>query len=335
MRNLKVNRALLLALVAGGTITFTTSFGSRKVPASHAEMIPNNSEKQIVEQTETYSSNNIEIDNQVYQIEEETNLETILSPFEEKLNYEYIDAVEATTGVNIRKGPSTEYDVIGGLTPGSRLPIINEYSEWYRVDYFGKEAFVNKNYVKKTRIITGTPEKVVYCHEDTILTDENKENHQLYKYEICLVYKEYPDGYLVAANDILGIVPKSHVTELKGAYAVVDLSDQKVDIYRDNELVLSTPCTTGKDATPTTVGCHQIHSEKHHDYLVGPDYKSYVTHFLAFHNGEGFHDASWRSVFGNDGYHENGSHGCVNLPEEVIEEVNNTLDTGDTVIVKH
>lgn len=336
MIRLRVNERALALLVAGG-ILVSSSVAAHKLVKKEVYAGSTTQEEYIVDSNIDpidESENVIELKSITMVPEEETESE-VLSPFEEQLNYQYIPAVEATTGVNVRTGPSTEYDVIGGLTEGTKMPLINKYSEWSKIDYFGREAYVCNDYIKDTKMITGTPEKLVYCNQDTVLTDENKMNHDLFKYEVCPVYKEYPDGYLVSANDILGIIPKSCATELTGAYAIVDISNQIVEIYRDNELILRTPCVTGKDASPTTIGCHTIHSEKHHDYLEGPGYRSYVDHFLAFHNGEGLHDASWRQIFGTSGYHESGSHGCVNLPQDIIEEVNNTLDTGDTVIVKH
>ena len=246
-----------------------------------------------------------------------------------------VPAVQATNAVNVRQGPSKEYDVIGGLTTHERMPLVQIGEEWDKINYYGKEAYVCRDFVEETDMIIGEPTKVVYCHEDTILKDEEDGTNYLVPiYELGLVYDETNDYYLADVNDRMGLIPKASTTELKGAYAVVDISDQRVDVYHDNELLLSTPCVTGKDSSPTTVGYHTIHSEKHHDYLIGDGYKSYVDHFLAFHNGEGLHDASWRSIFGGENFHESGSHGCVNLPSEVIEDVNDSLEVGDHVLVK-
>ena len=55
---------------------------------------------------------------------------------------------------------------------------------------------------------------------------------------------------------------------------------------------------------------------------------------MPYNGGEGLHDADWKSLFGNDGYHEKGSHGCVNMPPEITEEVNKNLQVGDTIVVK-
>ena len=39
-----------------------------------------------------------------------------------------------------------------------------------------------------------------------------------------------------------------------------------------------------------------------------------VSYWMPFFDGQGLHDATWRSSFGGNIYLTNGSHGCVNLP---------------------
>ena len=68
--------------------------------------------------------------------------------------------------------------------------------------------------------------------------------------------------------------------------------------------------------------------------LRGADYASPVDYWMPFNGGEGLHDASWRSNFGGDIYHNSGSHGCVNLPVDVADDVYDMLSVGDRVFVK-
>ena len=336
MKKIKTNNKLLAGVIATGLAFSLVSFNgcAKHKKDVYAAMNPKTSIEQTVEEERSVSP--VEVKAELTTETEVTPEPVVEEQKEIKYNrYCYIPAVKATTGVNVRKGPSTDYDVIGGLTPNERMPLIQSYSEWDKINYYGEEAWVCNKYLEETDMIIGQPTKVVFAHEDTILKDdETNTNYLVPIYELGLVYDETNDYYLANVNNMMGLIPKSATTELKGAYAVVDISDQRVDVYKDNELLLSTPCVTGKDTSPTTVGFHTIHSEKHNDYLIGEGYKSYVEHFLAFHNGEGLHDASWRSVFGNDGFHENGSHGCVNLPTEVIEDVNDSLEVGDHVLVK-
>lgn len=328
VKNIKTNNKLLAGVIAAGIAFSLVNFNgcAKREKDVYAATNPETSIEQTVEEERSVSP---------VEVETELTIAPEVTQQPKYNNYYYVPAVQATTGVNVREGPSKEYDVIGGLTTYTRMPLIQEGEEWDKINYYGREAYVNKNYVEETEMIFGAPTKVVFCHEDTILKDEETGTNYLVPiYELGLVYDETNDYYLADVNDRMGLIPKSSTTELKGAYAVVDISDQRVEVYHDNALLLSTPCVTGKDATPTTVGFHTIHSEKHHDYLRGDGYESYVDHFLAFHNGEGLHDASWRSIFGNEGFHESGSHGCVNLPKEDIEEVNDALEVGDHVLVK-
>ena len=55
---------------------------------------------------------------------------------------------------------------------------------------------------------------------------------------------------------------------------------------------------------------------------------------MPYNNGEGLHDAQWRSRFGGDIYLTNGSHGCINLPLEKAAELYNIVHKGDNVLVK-
>ncbi len=59
-----------------------------------------------------------------------------------------------------------------------------------------------------------------------------------------------------------------------------------------------------------------------------------VSYWLAFIGGNyGFHDASWRSYFGDYIYTWDGSHGCVNLPVWAAETLYNNADEGTPVFI--
>ena len=54
---------------------------------------------------------------------------------------------------------------------------------------------------------------------------------------------------------------------------------------------------------------------------------------MPFYDGQGLHDASWRTAFGGNIYQTNGSHGCVNLPPAVAATIYENIDTGTPVIL--
>ena len=59
-----------------------------------------------------------------------------------------------------------------------------------------------------------------------------------------------------------------------------------------------------------------------------------VNYWLAFIGGNyGFHDASWRSYFGDYIYTWDGSHGCINLPLWAAETLYNNADEGTPVFI--
>ena len=62
-------------------------------------------------------------------------------------------------------------------------------------------------------------------------------------------------------------------------------------------------------------------------------YRTEVTYWMPFYEGQGLHDASWRSAFGGNIYLTNGSHGCVNMPPYAAEAVYNNIEAGVAIII--
>ncbi len=54
----------------------------------------------------------------------------------------------STDSLNVRKGPSTKYEIIGKLKKGERVTATGKCSNgWYRIEYDGKEAFASGTYL--------------------------------------------------------------------------------------------------------------------------------------------------------------------------------------------
>ena len=67
--------------------------------------------------------------------------------------------------------------------------------------------------------------------------------------------------------------------------------------------------------------------------LVGKDYKSFVKYWCPIvGNSIGIHDASWRKKFGGTEYLKNGSHGCINVPPEVMPNLYEFIYKGMPVV---
>ena len=120
-----------------------------------------------------------------------------------------------------------------------------------------------------------------------------------------------------------------------GSYVEVDLSNQKLYLYKNGERLLSTSLVSGSVAeghcTPT--GVYSIYSKQTDRYLTGADYRSFVHYWMPFLGGYGLHDASWRGSFGGDIYLYDGSHGCVNLPSSAAKTIYNNVSVGTKVIL--
>ena len=63
------------------------------------------------------------------------------------------------------------------------------------------------------------------------------------------------------------------------------------------------------------------------------EYESDVKYWMAFYEGQGLHDASWRSSFGGNIYKHNGSHGCVNIPLDKAEALYDMVEVGTPVVM--
>ena len=120
-----------------------------------------------------------------------------------------------------------------------------------------------------------------------------------------------------------------------GSYVEIDLSSQKLWLYKDGEQILKTSLVSGSVAeghrTPT--GVYSIYAKQTDRYLTGEDYRSFVSYWMPFLGGYGLHDATWRSSFGGTIYYYDGSHGCVNLPSSAAKKIYNNISVGTKVIL--
>ena len=59
-------------------------------------------------------------------------------------------ALEATTGLNVRSGPGTTYAIIGRIAPGATYAITGQQGGWYAISYGGRTGWVSGAYVRLT-----------------------------------------------------------------------------------------------------------------------------------------------------------------------------------------
>lgn len=120
---------------------------------------------------------------------------------------------------------------------------------------------------------------------------------------------------------------RNGVDDICGTYVEVDLTGQHLWYYKDGELIIESDVVTGKptEERETATGVFMIPYKQTDITLSGGTgsdaWETDVDFWMPFHEGQGLHDASWRSSFGGNIYKTNGSHGCVNLPYDVAETI--------------
>lgn len=137
-------------------------------------------------------------------------------------------------------------------------------------------------------------------------------------------------------GNTIGYVVTSNLTNLPSLFVEVDISSQTLNLVRDGNIEYTSSIVTGKPNTPTRIGYFDIDSHESNRYLSGPGYKVWVNYWMPFDGGIGLHDADgWRSEneYGGETYLTNGSHGCVNMPNETAKYLYNNLTTGNMVLV--
>lgn len=115
--------------------------------------------------------------------------------------------------------------------------------------------------------------------------------------------------------------------DLCGNYVEVNLTKQHIWLYKDGELITESDIVSGlpKEERETATGVFQIPYKKSPEVLKGDTWEADVTYWMPFHDGQGLHDATWRTAFGGQIYKTDGSHGCVNLPYKTAEIIYNTI----------
>ena len=264
-------------------------------------------------------------------------------------NYTHIknnDIVYTTTSLNFRLGPSIDDKKIETIKKGEELIVLaTTNNEWYLVKYKQNIGYVKKEYTLSLKeeikniypnITNIEIEKIGYANKDTFLIKTPLTNEiitTVTKYESFRILEETENHYLIKINNQIGYVNKINVNEINGTYIIIDISDQKIVLFKNNEAIITSNITTGKISTPTNIGLFKIYAKQKNRYLTGEDYQTFVSYWMPFDGGIGLHGATWRTKFGGQIYKKNGSHGCVNLPPEIAKEIYEKVEVGTKVLV--
>lgn len=122
--------------------------------------------------------------------------------------------------------------------------------------------------------------------------------------------------------------------DIGNSYVEADLSNQHLYLYQEGQLVLETDFVSGNmsNGCMTPPGVFGLTYKTQNAVLRGEDYETPVNYWMPFNGNVGMHDATWRYEFGGDIYLTRGSHGCINLPLSMAEQIYGYVSTGFPVI---
>lgn len=250
--------------------------------------------------------------------------------------------IKAIANTNIKEEPSDSSNTIGILRVNESLKVKDKKDGYYVVSYKDKIAYVNDSSVSCEEVF----DKSGYILKDTGIyttTALDEKITDVPELEFIKIYDETENAYYTELNGTCGYIAKDSIKLLDDKYIVVDISDQVVEMYDNNDLLLSTSVVTGtKDTHPTPTGVYYIGDEEDeisdHRDLIGEEnsYRYRVTYMMKFigNRGIGFHDSEIgiddegvhhgsRSIdqYGGDTYLTNGSHGCVNMSNDAAKSM--------------
>lgn len=167
---------------------------------------------------------------------------------------------------------------------------------------------------------------------DAYISNNSKENIKALTTELDPIYsnKGYKRDYKNFEND----------WDTQN-YSEVDLTEQRVYVYRDGQLAHTCICVTGKPPTEdriTRTGIWYVKEKMPEKILVGEDYQTPSKFWVRIMwTGTGYHYlersdwANWSPTL----YLTKGSHGCINLQYEDAQKVYELVRTGDPVFIHY
>ena len=259
---------------------------------------------------------------------------------ERKKNTKSNDTVVARNRLNVKKQPTEDIETVGVLRKKEALITLGKVDGYYEVLYNGENCYVLDNEVDFRKSF----DKLGYTKEDADIYDANGNKiADIKKEQTVRIYneKETDNKYYFENEDIAGYINKDAVSIFEDIYSITDISDQVTEVYKDNELLLSTAVVTGKPpkhSTPT--GIYYIGDESNeitdHRDLVGDTYRYRVTYMMTIigKRGIGYHDSEYgvddmgvshgsRDYFeyGEETYKLHGSHGCINMSNDAAKKM--------------
>lgn len=160
-------------------------------------------------------------------------------------------------------------------------------------------------------------------------TDVEAETEEL----IALIYQ----GCNIEREPIYSIsAGQKGSNDIGNSYVEADLNSQHLYLYQDGNLVLETDFVSGTMISSwdcvTPEGVFGLLYKTTDAVLRGENYNTPVKYWMPFYGNYGMHDANWRGAFGGEIFITNGSHGCINLPTGMAEQIYQYVSKGFPVV---
>ena len=151
------------------------------------------------------------------------------------------------------------------------------------------------------------------------------------KNELLTFLKSWNTEY-VRTPEYTKEAPIKGSNDIGDTYIEVDIGQQKMFYYREGELFIETDVVTGKNNATREEVCY-VYAKQRNRTLRGADYETFVYYWMPVSGNIGIHDATWRSEFGGDIYIRNGSHGCINTPIDIVEQMYEVMEVGTPCVI--
>lgn len=132
--------------------------------------------------------------------------------------------------------------------------------------------------------------------------------------------------------------PPAPAAPTGGDSVLIGINAQTLNFYRNGQLAMSTPVTTGlRGVYDTPTGNYYLRSKSRNVTLTGDGYASFVNYWMPFiGQSYGLHDADgWRSNYGGNVYIYDGSHGCVNMPYQAAATLYHNISVGTPIVIRY
>ena len=234
-----------------------------------------------------------------------------------------------TTQLNLRSGPNAGYRVVRTIPAGGFVVVRSgpHNGAWYMASFAGVSGYVHGRYLQQRpagmRLSEATATTNITLREGPSATFPVLGVVPRGQ-RVSIDAKPEPEGWRKVTYGTLSgyTLSNSFVRTLGNGgpkRVVVDLSDQWLQAYEGDEVVLTVPVSTGRDEFNTPVGIHQVQWKAALRTMKGTSLGETwevpnVPHAMYLTStGVALHGTYWHTLFGTGA---RPSHGCVNLPLE-------------------